>query len=329
MQERVFNVVIDDEYAGVRLDKVMAELFPAFSRAFLQRHIKQGRVLVDGASARPRDLVAGGERLVFELGDDDVTGVSEGALEGEDAPLDVVHDDDELLVVNKPAGVVVHPGAGRAAGTLVNALVFHYPALRFLPRAGVVHRLDKDTSGLLAVAKTPAAHKSLVEQLQARTVSREYLCLVHGAVISGGRIDAAIGRHPRDRKRMAVVAGGRDAVTHYRVLERFSGYTLLSVRLETGRTHQIRVHAAHIRHPVVGDATYGLRRRAPVAGAELRQALQGLKRQFLHACRLGLAHPATGEPCKWRSEPPGDLDALLRFLRLHAAANDDEPGRGG
>ncbi len=326
MQERTFNVVIDDEYAGVRLDKVMVELFPSFSRAFLQRRIKQGRVLVNGVSARPRDLVAGGERLVFELGGDDAADVAEDVLEGEDAPVNVVHDDAELLVVDKPAGVVVHPGAGRTGGTLVNALVFHYPALRGLPRAGVVHRLDKDTSGLLAVAKTPAAHKSLVEQLQARTLGREYLCLVHGVVISGGRIDAPIGRHPRDRKRMAVVADGRAAVTHYRVVERFARYTLLRVRLETGRTHQIRVHAAHLRHPVVGDASYGARRRAPVAGDELSLALRGLKRQFLHACRLDLKHPATGERCEWRSELPEALGALLKLLSLYDAADGNEAG---
>ncbi len=314
-REQTLSVVIDEEYAGVRLDKALAELFPAFSRAFLQKCIRRGRVSVDGAAARPRDLVAGGEQVAFEFAPDDATDTpADATLAGEDLPLTVLHDDDALLVLDKPVGMVVHPGAGRAGGTLMNALVFRYPALRFLPRAGIVHRLDKDTSGLLVVAKTRAAHKSLVEQLQARTIRREYLCLVHGAVISGGCVDAPIGRHPRDRKRMAVVAGGREAVTHYRVRERFQNHTLLSVRLETGRTHQIRVHLAHIHYPVVGDATYSRRRRPPPADAAVCKALRDFDHQALHACRLALTHPTTGERCEWRSEPPPDLRALLDLL---------------
>ncbi len=319
MQEQNLNIVIDEEYAGARLDKALAELFPAFSRAFLQRCIKQGRVRVDGAAARPRDLVGGGERVDLELTEADLPGTGfEGALAGEDLPLSVLHEDDALLVLDKPVGMVVHPGAGRPGGTLVNALVFCRPALKFLPRAGLVHRLDKDTSGLLVVAKTRAAHKSLAGQMQARTIRREYLCLVHGEVISGGRVAAPLGRHPRDRKRMAVVAGARAAVTHYRVLARFRRHTLLSVRLETGRTHQIRVHLAHIRHPVVGDAVYGGHRRTPaVAGAVVIEALREFGHQALHAHRLRLAHPVTGEVREWRSEPPPDLRALLDLLSAH------------
>ncbi len=324
-QEQTLDVVIDKEYAGTRFDKVLADLFPAFSRAFLQRCIRQGWVLMDGAVMRPRDLVGGGERVVFEIARADMADATpDDVLAGEDIALSVLHDDDELLVLDKPVGMVVHPGAGRRGGTLVNALVFRYPPLKFLPRAGIVHRLDKDTSGLLVVAKTRAAYKSLVGQMQARAICREYLCLVHGAVISGGCVDAPIGRHPRDRKRMAVVAGGREAVTHYRVRERFRNHTLLDVRLETGRTHQIRVHLAHIRHPVVGDATYGGRGRTPPdADASVLEALQAFGHQALHACRLSLAHPTTGGTCEWQSGPPPDMQALLDILSAKAAVEGD------
>ena len=298
------SAVIDEEYAGVRLDKALAGLFPAFSRTFLQGCIKRGRVLVNGAAAGVRDPVAGGERVILEIAGDDLAG-SGDALAGEDLPLAVVHKDDALLVIDKPAGMVVHPGAGNRSGTLVNALVFRCPELKFLPRAGLVHRLDKGTSGLLVVAKTREAHKSLVEQMQAREVRREYLCLVHGEVISGGCINEPIGRHPRDRKRMAVVPGGREAVTHYRVLGRLAGCTVLNVWLETGRTHQIRVHMAHIRHPIVGDPMYGGRQRGALEFA----------RQALHAQRLALTHPVTGEVLEWRSDLPSDLGDLIDRLR--------------
>ena len=314
---------IDEEYAGIRLDKVLAELFPTFSRAFLQQCIRQGKVRVNGVSARPRDPVVGGERVMLDLVR--VDAVSGDEIAGENIPLLVLHEDSELLILDKPAGMTVHPGAGQVGGTLVNALVFHYPSLKFLPRAGLVHRLDKGTSGLLVVARTRAAHKALVEQMQARTICREYLCLVHGTVIAGGCVDAPIGRHPRDRRRMAVVAGGREAVTHYRVSERFSEHTLLKVRLETGRTHQVRVHMAHIRRPVVGDAVYGGRRRVPPgAGAPVLTALREFSHQALHAQRLALTHPATGKVCEWRSEPPSDLRALLELLSAHTTGNVGE-----
>ncbi len=329
--DQVLQAVLDEEHAGERLDRVLAELFPAFSRTFLQRCIKQGQVLVDGAVMRPRDLVRGGERITFDAGDRIAwQEQAAGSLVAEDIPLTLVHEDDAMLVVDKPVGMIVHPGAGHPDGTLVNALLYHHPPLEFLPRAGMVHRLDKDTSGVLVVAKTHAAHKSLTEQMQAREIYREYLCLVHGRVISGGSIDAPVGRHPQARQRMAVVAGGRKAVTHYRVVERFLCHTLLKVRLETGRTHQIRVHMANIRHPVVGDPVYGARRREPPqAASELSEALQQFRHQALHACSIGLKHPKTGEQRRWSSLPPSDLRGLLDLLSRHTSIKERaEPGHG-
>jgi 23S rRNA pseudouridine1911/1915/1917 synthase len=234
----------------------------------------------------------------------------------QDIPLDIRYQDDQLLVINKPAGLVVHPAAGNPDGTLQNALLHYDPALASLPRAGIVHRLDKDTSGLMVVARSLAAHKSLVEQLQARSVHREYLALVQGQVTAGGSVDAPVGRHPRDRLRMAVVPSGKPALTHYRVLERFPAHTLLLVRLETGRTHQIRVHMASIHHPLVGDPLYGGRARVPRGASDgLRDALSDFRRQALHARRLELRHPATGEAVAWEAEMPADFAGLLDALR--------------
>ena len=320
---RVLQAVPGEEYAGTRLDRVLAELFPAFSRVFLQRCIKRGQVLVDGAVMRPRDLVRGGEKITLDAGDGGVRREGSAGSTAENIPLTVVHEDDETLVLDKPVGMIVHPGAGHPDGTLVNALLHHHPSLELLPRAGIVHRLDKGTSGLLVVAKTYAAHKSLTEQMQAREIRREYLCLVHGRVISGGFVDAAIGRHPQARQRMAVVAGGRRAVTHYRVARRFLYHTLLEVRLETGRTHQIRVHMASIRHPVVGDPVYGLRRREPSGVApELSRVLCRLDHQALHACSIELKHPATGRKRRWESRPPSDICEMLELLSRHTPVKE-------
>ena len=322
MRERILTIVIDEEHVGMRLDKVLAELFPAFSRAFLQHCIKRGQVRVNGDMVRPRDQVVGGERVDLDIVQADAGTGEESA--GEDIPLSIVHDDDALLVLDKPVGLVVHPGAGRHGGTLVNALIFHYPQLKLLPRAGLVHRLDKDTSGLLVVAKTRIAHKALVGQMQARTIRREYLCLVYGDVIAGGRVEAPIGRSRRDRKRMAVAADGRAAVTHYQVVRRFKGCTLVKVRLETGRTHQIRVHMAHIRHAVVGDASYGGGRLPSAMAAVVREAVRGLGHQALHAARLSLTHPHTGKIVTWESEAPADMRKLLALLERHVAADAHE-----
>lgn len=305
---------IPPEAAGDRLDAVMARLFPEYSRSRLQQWIQAGEVSVAGRIPRTRDKVAGGEDVVvsvqLELPSND---------QAEDLPLRIVHEDEALIVVDKPAGLVVHPAAGHARGTLVNALLHHDPQLAHLPRAGIVHRLDKDTSGLLVVARSLESHTDLVRQLQARTVSREYLALVRGELVAGGTVDAPIGRHPVDRKRMAVVGGGREAITHYRVEERFFGLSLLRVMLETGRTHQIRVHMAHLHHPIVGDPVYGGRLRLPAGlSPEAIEALRSFQRQALHAARLCLDHPSTGERLCWSAPLPADYAGLLEQLRAAA-----------
>ncbi|SFM49770.1 ribosomal large subunit pseudouridine synthase D [Ectothiorhodospira mobilis] len=301
---------IPEDLAGQRLDAALARVFPDYSRSRIRQWIDTGRVQVAGQVRRPRDRVAGGEvvaiRAVLETAAQDPA---------EDLPLDIVHEDAALLVIHKPAGLVVHPAAGHPSGTLLNALLHHAPEVGALPRAGLVHRLDKDTSGLLVVARTLEAHTELVRQLQARTMGREYLALVQGEPVAGGRIEAPVGRHPVDRKRMAVVAGGRFAVTHYRVEARLNGFTLLRVRLETGRTHQIRVHMAHLRHPIVGDPVYGGRMRPPPGlGEAALAALQGFHRQALHAARLSLEHPLSGERVSWEVPLPGDMAGLLAAL---------------
>ncbi len=301
---------IPGELAGLRLDQALARLFPDYSRSRITQWIRSGQVRVDGAIRKPRDAVLGGEqvRVEAEL-------PADVRVEAEPIPLDIVYEDEALLVLNKPAGLVVHPAAGHHAGTLQNALLHHDPELARVPRAGIVHRLDKDTSGLMVVARTVEAHHDLVAQLQARSVRREYLALVQGELVAGGTINAPIGRHPVDRKRQAVTASGREAITHYRIERRYQGYTLLRVSLETGRTHQIRVHLAHIHHPIVGDPVYGGRPRVPRGLDEaLRARLQGFPRQALHARRLGLLHPRSGEAMQWEAPPPADMDELITAL---------------
>ena len=303
--------------AGRRLDAVLAELFPEYSRSRLSAWIKAGQVTVDGAPARPRDPVHGGETIVLDA----VEEVQTHAV-AEDIPLDVLYEDEHVFVLDKPAGLVVHPGAGNPAGTLVNALLHRDPALDKLPRAGIVHRLDKDTSGVMVVARTLQAHTALVAQLSAREVHRQYLAIVVGALVSGGTADAAIDRHPRDRLRMAVREDGKDAVTHYRLRERFRAHTALECRLETGRTHQIRVHMNHLKHPIVGDPLYGGSLRLPKGASEaLIAALRGFKRQALHAEVLAFAHPVTGEAIRCEAPVPADMQALMALLREDAAAH--------
>lgn len=302
---------IPENMAGRRLDQAVAALFPDYSRSRLQRWIRDGRITVGGAARRPRDPVREGEVVVLEAEPE-----AETFLAPQEIALDVLYEDEALLVVNKPPGLVVHPGAGNPDGTLVNALLHHDPVLSSLPRAGIVHRLDKETSGVLVVARTYAAHASLVDQLQRRTVGREYQALVVGRPTAGGRVEGAIGRHPRDRKRMAVVERGRPAVTHYRIAERFTAHTLLNVWLETGRTHQIRVHMAHIGYPLVGDPVYGRRMVFPKGAEEaVREALVGFRRQALHARRLTLIHPVRGEEMAWEAPMPADMAELLERLR--------------
>jgi 23S rRNA pseudouridine1911/1915/1917 synthase len=289
--------------AGLRLDQALAKLLPEFSRSRLALWVRSGRATVDGRPALPRHKMRGGE--VIEIAPEPDAAAL--AHRPEDIPLDVVFEDDTLLVVNKPAGLVVHPGSGNWRGTLLNALLQRVPGLAGVPRAGIVHRLDKDTSGLLVVAKTLRAQASLVRQLQARTVAREYLAVAHGRIARDGRIEAPIGRHPVRRTKMAVVARGRPAVTHYRVLERHVGASVLRCRLETGRTHQIRVHLSALGHPLVGDPVYG--RRAGIA----------FPRQALHAERLALVHPGTGKAMSWQVEPPADMQRLIESLRSESA----------
>lgn len=315
MEQRLQEqAVIPEELAGQRLDQALARLFPAYSRSRLQAWLKAGDLTVDGAPRRARDPVTGGEQVTL----DTVVATAGPAPEAEPLDLDVLHQDAHLLVIDKPPGLVVHPGAGNAGGTLQNALLHHFPELTALPRAGIVHRLDKDTSGLMVVARSLAAHTALVAAIQARDVGREYLAVVNGRFTGGGRVDAPVGRHPRDRTRMASHSGGRPAVTHYRVEERFPAHTLLRCRLETGRTHQIRVHMALIRHPIVGDPGYGGRVRLPPEPDEpVTAALRGFRRQALHAARLTLNHPVSGETLEWSAPPPADFLALLEALRRH------------
>jgi 23S rRNA pseudouridine1911/1915/1917 synthase len=310
---------IPDALRGLRLDQALAELVPDCSRARLQQWIRSGEITLDERAVRARDRVAGGEHVCID---------AELAGQTRDAPepiaLQLVYEDAALLVINKPAGLVVHPAAGNPAGTLLNALLHHDPGLAALPRAGIVHRLDKDTSGLLVVARTLAAHKALVAALAARDVHREYLALVYGVLTAGATIDAPVGRHPVDRKRMAVVSGGKPAVTRYRVEERFRMHSLLRVQLETGRTHQIRVHLAHRHYPIVGDPVYGGRLRLPAgASAELRAELQAFRRQALHAVRLSLQHPASGETVSWEAPLPDDMARLINAMRADAREHTD------
>lgn len=310
------HAMIDSEQAGMRLDQALAAIFPDFSRARLQTWIKQGMVSLDGAVVeRPRDKVLGGELVELDAEMEDQV-----ECRPQPIPLDILYEDASLLVVNKPAGLVVHPAAGNRDGTMQNALLHHDEGLIQLPRAGIVHRLDKDTSGLLVVARTAAAHKYLVEQLQERSFKREYRAVVTGVMTAGGSVDQPIGRHPTQRTRMAVHPGGKPAVTHYRVLDRFRFHTHIKAVLETGRTHQIRVHMAHIRYPLLGDPLYGGRLQIP-AGATpgLEAMLRSFRRQALHARKLGLTHPKTGEWMEWRVEPPDDMQELLAVLREDAA----------
>lgn len=305
--------VIEAEQAGQRLDRALATLFSDFSRSQLQRWLDEGAVTVDGTQPRRRHRVAGGEAVHLRA-----QIPVEGPVEPEPIPLDIVHEDTALLVVNKPPGLVVHPGAGNPDGTLQNALLHHDEALGALPRSGIVHRLDRDTSGLMVIARTHGAHHHLVEQLQARSMGRRYQALVAGDFTAGGRVAEPLGRHPTDRTRMAVRHDGRTAVTHYRIGERFPGHTLLRCSLETGRTHQIRVHLAHIRRPIVGDPVYGGRLRLPPGADEaITEALRGFRRQALHAETLTLTHPETGETMTWTAPLPADFEALLAALRRH------------
>jgi len=320
---QLLNADIPPELAGRRLDQALAELFPDYSRARLQQWLRAGQVLVDGHQRRPRDKVLGGEEVVITL-----TPQQEVSNLPQSIALDIVYEDSALLVINKPAGLVVHPGAGNPQGTLLNALLHHAPELANVPRAGIVHRLDKDTSGLLVVARNLIAQKALVEQLQAHSLQRGYEAIVAGVMTAGGRIETQLGRDPRARTRMSVAREGQGklAITHYRVIERFRAHTHVKLQLETGRTHQIRVHMAHIRHPIIGDPDYGGRLRLPPGASEaLIEALRHFKRQALHAASLGLVHPGTGETMQWTMHLPTDMRQLLQVLKEDNDANLSAP----
>lgn len=314
VEELQLQATVPPEMAGQRLDRVLAQLFSDFSRARHQQWIRAGQVLVDGIQPRPRDRVAGGEKIALHA-----VLEAEGDWQPEAIPVDIIHEDESLLVINKPAGLVVHPAAGNRDGTLLNALLHHAPELAAVPRAGIVHRLDKDTSGLLVIARNLTVHKRLIEMMQARDIQREYQAVIQGVMTAGNTVDAPIGRHPLQRKRMAVVRSGRPAVTHYRVIERFRAHTHIRVQLETGRTHQIRVHMAHLHYPLLGDPVYGGRLRIPAGCSQaLDEQLHRFKRQALHAQRLQLSHPLTGEDMDWQAPLPDDMRVLLDVLRQDA-----------
>ncbi|GGC82605.1 23S rRNA pseudouridine(1911/1915/1917) synthase RluD [Marinobacter halophilus] len=310
---------VPPELSDKRLDQAAAELMPEHSRSRLQSWIKSGALTVNGTTRKPRDKV-----ILDDVLEVDAEPEVQVTWQAEPITLDVVYEDEHLLVINKPAGLVVHPAAGHADGTLVNALLNHAPEVENLPRAGIVHRLDKDTSGIMVVARSLIAHTSLVGQLQTRTMGREYEAVVVGSLTGGATVEAPIGRHPQDRKRMAVVSSGKPAITHYRLIERFAAHTHIHCKLESGRTHQIRVHMTHVRHPLVGDPVYGGRLRLPKGTTEeLRLALAAFHRQALHARKLTLQHPETGETLSWEVPLPEDMVELIEALRKHARELED------
>ena len=309
----LIEATVPEHLAGKRFDQALAEMFPEFSRSRLTEWIKSGDALLNGEQLKPKMSVNGGETvsLLVKLQLETDAGA-------EDIPLDIIHQDADVLVVNKPAGLVVHPGAGNANGTMVNGLLHFDADLALLPRAGIVHRLDKDTSGLMVVARSLRAHASLIEQLSSRAVHRQYVAVVQGPMVAGGTVDAPIDRHPRDRVRMAVVkeGGGREAITHYRVREKFRSHTVVECRLETGRTHQIRVHMAHVKHPLIGDPLYGGAFKLPKAATDFLVAtLRAFKRQALHAEKLSFIHPVSGEQLSFEAPMPEDMVVLIKALR--------------
>lgn len=317
-QPKIKTFLIPEHLGGQRLDLALQKMFPEHSRSRLQAWIKEGLVKLNGENAVAKTKIWGGERIEM----DPPPNIQENAYEPENIPLDIIYEDEVLLVVNKPAGLVVHPAAGNWGGTLLNALLFHDAKLADIPRCGIVHRLDKDTSGLLVVAKTLEAQTSLVRQLQARTVKREYRAIVWGQMWRNGTVNQPIGRHPHARTKMAVLKTGKPAITHYEILERFGTNTYVRCRLETGRTHQIRVHMQYLKAPLVGDPLYGIGNIVPhkIMSQELYGAVSGFNRQALHAIKLGLQHPQTNELMEWQIELADDMKQLLEIMR-----NEDPP----
>jgi 23S rRNA pseudouridine1911/1915/1917 synthase len=314
---QTYKAIIDESHDGKRFDQVLAEIFPDFSRSRLQGWIKKGRALLDGAEVQPRSRVKTGQTVDLSP---EYEAVSNSVSEA--IALNIVYEDTDVIIINKPVGLVVHPGAGNPAGTLMNGLLHHAPELEALPRAGILHRLDKDTSGLLIVARSIAAHTRLVRALEERLIRREYRAVCNDRLTAGETVDAPIGRHRTQRTRMAVTESGRPAVTHYRVLARFAAHTFIAVRLETGRTHQIRVHLAHRKHALVGDQVYGGRLRIPRGSSDaLAEALRSFKRQALHASDLAFEHPVSGESMQFHAPLPEDMLGLLQVLAEGGSAD--------
>ncbi|ELC0659623.1 23S rRNA pseudouridine(1911/1915/1917) synthase RluD [Vibrio fluvialis] len=312
---------VKESQLGQRLDQAVAELFTDFSRSRLKEWLLEGKVMVNGTVVtKPRTKVMGGEAITVQAELED-----EQRWEAQDIPLNIVYEDDDIIVINKPRDLVVHPGAGTPDGTVLNALLFHYPSIAEVPRAGIVHRLDKDTTGLMVVAKTVPAQTRLVRELQKRNITREYEAIAIGKMTAGGMIDKPIGRHSTKRTLMAVSPLGKPAVTHYRVAEHFREHTRLRLRLETGRTHQIRVHMAYLQHPLLGDTAYGGRARIPKgATQELTDMIRGFDRQALHAVMLRFAHPITGEELEFHAPVPDDMVVMTEALREDAKLNHSE-----
>ena len=321
MPQITLSAEVQPEQMGQRLDQTLAELFPEYSRSRLKTWIEADLVkLNDRITNIPREKVLGGERIeiIVEVEDDT-------RFEPENIPLNIVYEDDDIIVINKPKDLVVHPGAGNPNGTVLNALLYHYPPISEVPRAGIVHRLDKDTTGLMVVAKTIPAQTKLVRDLQKRKITREYEAVASGIMTKGGTVDQPMARHATKRTLMAVHPIGKPAVTHYRIMENYRNYTRLRLRLETGRTHQIRVHMAHIAHPLLGDQTYGGRPRPPKnASEDFMEVLRNFKRQALHAVMLRLAHPITGEMMEWYAPLPDDFVELLNALKADYLEHKDE-----
>jgi 23S rRNA pseudouridine1911/1915/1917 synthase len=304
---------IEKGQAGSRLDQALQQLLPDYSRSRIQHWIQQGFVCLNHESCKPRQKVFGGDRVDLDVPEEDVITDQPQSIE-----FQILHQDEDIFVVNKPADLVVHPAAGHQDGTLVNGLLARDSRLQQLPRAGIVHRLDKDTTGVMVVARNLSAHHALVEQLQARRVKREYIAITRGVVTAGRTIETGIGRHPRNRKKMSVQSGGKSAITHFQVARKFAHHSLVRVQLETGRTHQIRVHMAHLNHPLLGDSLYGGRQRIAAGVDEaLKSAIKGFGRQALHAERLSFEHPASREPVSFEAELPDDFANLLEMLQRY------------
>lgn len=320
-EKRTETKQVEAELSGLRFDQALAKMFPEFSRSKLTTWIKQGKVLVDGKKLKPRDKLIGGERIALEIEPEKVV-----ESQAQEMFLPIIYEDESLLIVNKPKGMVVHPGAGNQDSTLMNGLLHYLPQLETVPRAGIVHRLDKDTTGLMVVAKTLESHSYLVSELEQRKIKREYLALCRGRITAGKTVNKPMGRHPTQRVKMSVLmpqqSGAKPAVTHYRVLDRFANYTLVRCQLETGRTHQIRVHMAHEKFPLVGDQTYGGRLLLPRGSSErLHNALRNFKRQALHAYRLGFKHPHLERFMQWEISLPKDLQNLIDVMRNEEVQN--------